>query len=94
MTNRRESYLVEKIDRDAERSAERGRLVGEARAHVAAFVDPFHLPEERAMAADALAQALAPVLTETAGAVTAANRFGALTGRAAKLPNTRGGRVW
>lgn len=86
MTNRQENFVVAKIDRDKEWAAERGRLLVEARETVDAFMAPFHLAEERAAAADALARALAPVLTRFSGSVGAATRFSALSARADDKP--------
>jgi hypothetical protein len=93
--NRREDFVIQKIDRDAVKAAERGRLLGEAQAVVDGFLAPFQLANERAEAADALARALTPVLTALCGSVGAATRLSALSGRAAPpLPRTRGGRKW
>lgn len=93
--NRREDFVIQKIDRDAARVAERGRLLGKAQAVVDEFLAPFELADERADAADALARALAPVLTALCGSVGAATRLSALSGRAAgPLPRTRGRRAW
>lgn len=86
MTNRRESFLVDKIDRDAAWSAERGRVNADAEACVCGFMSAFTGPEERAVAADALARALAPIITQLAGSARATNRFAAMSGRAEVLP--------
>lgn len=41
MTNRNERLMVERIDRDAAWSAERGRINAEAEEHISAFMSAF-----------------------------------------------------
>lgn len=94
MTNRRESFLVEKLDRDAEKAATRGKLDGEALICCHAFVQRFTLPEEQAAAWSALGRVVASGMTATAGAASANVQFSAASGRASVMPKTRGGRVW
>ena len=94
MTNPRENFLVEKIDRDAIRAAERGKLNSEAVSYCHAFVQRFELPEHQAAAWSALGRAVAAGMTASAGAASANVQFSAASGRASVLPKTRGGRVW
>lgn len=89
MNNRRETFLVDKIDRDAAWSAERGRVDAEAVACVSGFMSSFTGPDERAVAADALARAIAPIVTRCGGSSRAATRFAAEAGRAEVLPAVR-----
>lgn len=88
MINRHEAFIVAKLDRDAARTAERERITTEAQAAVAAFMARFANPAERVIAADALARAVAPVVTRLTGATVATMRFGAASGRAEVLPDT------
>lgn len=94
MSNRRETFMVEKIDRDAAKAAERGKLDGEAVAHCHAFVARYELPEHQAAAWSALGRVVAAGMTASAGAASANVQFSAASGRASVLPKTRGGRVW
>jgi len=89
MTNRNERIIVERIDRDKAWSAERGRIAAEAEEHISAFMAPFTGPEEQAVAADALARAIAPIVTRCGGSSRAATRFAAEAGRAEVLPVVR-----
>ena len=92
--NSRETFLVEKIDRDAVKAAERGKLDGEALSCCHAFVARYELPEHQAAAWSALGRVVAAGMTATAGAASANVQFSAASGRASIMPKTRGGRVW
>lgn len=94
MTNARENFVVEKIDRDTARAAERGKLDAEAVKYCHAFVARFELPEHQAAAWSALGRIVAAGMTASAGAASANVQFSAASGRASVMPKTRGGRVW
>jgi len=92
--NPRETFIVEKIDRDTAKAAERGKLDSEAAAYCHAFVARHELPEHQAAAWSALGRVVAAGMTASAGAASANVQFSAASGRASVMPKTRGGRTW